>query len=497
MNNIYGVDIDRQAYEVTQLSLFLKLLEDETTGTKQQFLTGHRQSMLPSLANNIVCGNALVDWDISSGDLLESIDADKERKLNPMSFAQKFPEIMRNGGFDAIVGNPPYLFITELSEIEKKYFARTFASYSYRYDIYGLFIEKVVDKGILKTPKGVLGYIIPHTLLNNDSFEALRRFLLSVTTLQQLIDLGPGVFATARNETMIVTLTNTNDDGNENCFVVKSNKSLDRLSGGQYISQKLFGSFPKSAFLITIDTASLSLSSKLRQETLALGSLCTINQGLRTGNNDLFLSKVRTLPSHKSAVGGKEVARYRLNPSFYVQYERELLDAPRNEAIFTSAEKIVVQEIRNITLARRIVASYDTQQTYCLQSTNVINRRPETIYNLKYLLGILNSTLVNWFFRGSFPSNNHIASNQLAQIPIAPIELTNPTEKALHDAIVRWVEQIMDAKQKQAVAVSERDVEFWANKCNMLENEIDNAVYKLYALTPDEIKLVESAWNSE
>ncbi len=64
VNNIYGVDIDRQAYEVTQLSLFLKLLEDETQGTKQQFLTGHRESLLPDLRNNIVCGNALVDWDI-------------------------------------------------------------------------------------------------------------------------------------------------------------------------------------------------------------------------------------------------------------------------------------------------------------------------------------------------------------------------------------------------------------------------------------------------
>lgn len=85
VNNIYGVDIDRQAYEVTQLSLFLKLLEDETQGTKQQFLTGHRESLLPNLSNNIVCGNALVDWDISSGDLFERIDNDKQMKLNPMS----------------------------------------------------------------------------------------------------------------------------------------------------------------------------------------------------------------------------------------------------------------------------------------------------------------------------------------------------------------------------------------------------------------------------
>ncbi len=65
VNNVYGVDIDRQAHEVTQLSLFLKLLEEETLATRRKLWDTERKAMLPSLAQNIICGNALVDWDKS------------------------------------------------------------------------------------------------------------------------------------------------------------------------------------------------------------------------------------------------------------------------------------------------------------------------------------------------------------------------------------------------------------------------------------------------
>ncbi|MES4786266.1 MAG: hypothetical protein C4294_11060, partial [Nitrospiraceae bacterium] len=151
------------------------------------------------------------------------------------------------------------------------------------------------------------------------------------------------------------------------------------------------------------------------------------------------------------------------------------LDAPRKKEIFESSEKLVVQEIRNITLPRRIVATYDNRQFYCLQSTNVVNLRPGmNRYALKYLLAILNSNAVNFFFRQRFPGNNHIPSNQLAQIPIPA------SERAEHDAIVKLVERILAAKR----AAPDADTTAW-------EREIDERVYRLYGLTPDEIKIVE------
>ncbi|HQU93932.1 MAG TPA: N-6 DNA methylase, partial [Pyrinomonadaceae bacterium] len=105
LNNIYGVDLDAQAVEVAQLSLYLKLLEEETAATVQPKLAGLREQLLPSLGKNIVHGNSLIDYDIMDG---LGFDAFEHRKLYPMSFEQTFPKVFADGGFDAIVGNPPY-----------------------------------------------------------------------------------------------------------------------------------------------------------------------------------------------------------------------------------------------------------------------------------------------------------------------------------------------------------------------------------------------------
>ena len=115
LNNIYGVDIDAQAVEVAQLSLYLKLLEEETTASAKQYLlefahTAKLKKLLPDLGKNIVCGNSLIGMDIINGKLFA---ADEERKLNPMNFEDVFPETMKRGGFDAVVGNPPYVLLQD------------------------------------------------------------------------------------------------------------------------------------------------------------------------------------------------------------------------------------------------------------------------------------------------------------------------------------------------------------------------------------------------
>ena len=140
-------------------------------------------------------------------------------------------------------------------------------------------------------------------------------------------------------------------------------------------------------------------------------------------------------------------------------------------------EKLVLQEIRNITLPRRIVATYDNRQVFCLQSTNVINLRPSgDQMSIKFLLAILNSNAANFFFRQRFPGNNHIPSNQLSQIPIPSAE----TNQRL--AMVELVDRILTASHSPNAADT---VGF--------EREIDEHVYRLYGLTPDEVRLVEES----
>jgi len=322
-----------------------------------------------------------------------------------------------------------------------------------------------------------LSFIIPHTLLSNDSFEKLRRLLLAKVQLREVIDIGPGVFESASNETMVFVATNlpATDDTRARVFTTKADSFPSPIKDFR-IQQKDWLQNPKATWLVNVSDSELAIVGKMDRAGATLGSFCTINQGLRTGDNKKYLSTQPASGKWKPAVGGKDVGRYEPLPEgLYVYYDPVALDAPRKKEIFESSEKLVVQEIRNITLPRRIVATYDNRQFYCLQSTNVVNLRPGmNRYALKYLLAILNSNAVNFFFRQRFPGNNHIPSNQLAQIPIPA------SERAEHDAIVKLVERILAAKR----AAPDADTTAW-------EREIDERVYRLYGLTPDEIKIVE------
>ncbi len=143
LNNIYGVDIDSQAVEVTQLSLALKMLEDESTATANDMQVLFHSAVLPDLTKNIVCGNSLIGTDILQGDLFE-LDKEEERKLKPMDFESVFPEVVKNGGFDAVIGNPPYVNIVSIPEMQRKYFQRRYKTCKNKSDLYSFFFERAL-----------------------------------------------------------------------------------------------------------------------------------------------------------------------------------------------------------------------------------------------------------------------------------------------------------------------------------------------------------------
>jgi hypothetical protein len=162
---------------VTKLSLLLKVLEGENQETLGSQLKLYHERALPDLGSNIKCGNSLIGPDFYQGEQQTMFADEEERfRVNVFDWQAAFPDIMKRGGFDAVIGNPPYLFITEQDEAEKQYYGRAYKTYSYRYDLYGLFTEKAL--GMLLRRDGRFGFIIPHTLLNNDSFEKLREFLV-------------------------------------------------------------------------------------------------------------------------------------------------------------------------------------------------------------------------------------------------------------------------------------------------------------------------------
>jgi hypothetical protein len=204
---------------------------------------------------------------------------------------------------------------------------------------------------------------------------------------------------------------------------VRNTTASDFPSGDPefHITQAQWLQNQKYAWPVRISGDRYQLIERLRKDSIQLGSICTINQGLRTGDNSRYIRSAPSGPKWRPVVGGKDIGFFEpIQAREYVLYDPAVLDAPRSEEIFTTAEKIIVQEIRNISLPRRIVATLDCEGTFALQSTNVINLKPSApkSISLRYVLAIINSSPINYFFRQSFPGNNHIASNQLAAIPV-------------------------------------------------------------------------------
>ena len=542
VNNVYGVDIDRQAYEVTQLSLFLKLLEDETGGSTQAFLTGHRESLLPTLTANIVCGNALVDWDITGGDLFEQIDSDKERKLNPMSFNTKFPEIMRNGGFDAIVGNPPWG--SAFTEDELSYLRTDHAEIIVRMiDSFMYFVRQAFTK--VHNFSNV-GMILPDVILYQLDNEKLRTLILTKTTLKFLVNTGD-VFPKVTRPTAIVVFQKTEDKVDpkniikvadlsetgrkekEATFVagldyeeIRQSDLLD-INGRTFITSGynkyellnkiLHGKVIKLIDSVDDDGIQRGVSPDLKKAFVVTDQI-VIEHGLETE----YLQKVWT--------GGRQVKRFFVAPSeenliytsnsdnfallpnicrYISQFKDEItckevvqkkhlmfaLHRARDKNIFLKPEKII-----GVITEDEIIVTIDTSKTFTTDGLYLFGLRADI--NAKYIVGILNSNLFIFIYRLMASEKGRVLAQVkptiLNELPIPSVNFaSNPTEKALHDLIVRSVEQIMDAKQKLAQAANERDRDFWTNKCDKLESDINTAVYELYDLTDEEIRLIENA----
>ncbi len=175
LNNIYGVDIDSQAAEVTKLSLLLKVLENET----QESLRLFHERALPDLGNNIKCGNSLIGPDFYQNQQLSLFGDEQQRKINAFDWQTEFAEIFKQGGFDAVIGNPPYIFTRELiTEAEKAYYYEKYQCTQFKINTYFLFVEKSFK---LLNRMGVLGYILPNNWLSLEYSSEFRRFLLSET----------------------------------------------------------------------------------------------------------------------------------------------------------------------------------------------------------------------------------------------------------------------------------------------------------------------------
>ncbi|MGC2832270.1 MAG: Eco57I restriction-modification methylase domain-containing protein, partial [Candidatus Acidiferrum sp.] len=227
--HIFGVDIDRQAVEVTKLSLLLKVLEGETDQSLSLSQLAFGDRALPNLADNIKCGNSLIGSDYFKSKLFS--DPDEMKRVNPFDWGERFPDAIRDGGFDCIIGNPPYIRVQMLQEwapFEVEFYKAQYAAASAgNYDIYVVFVEKGLS---LLNKQGGLGFILPHKFFNAKYGEPLRSLLAKGKHLSEVVHFGDQqVFEGATNYTCLLFLKRSGAEEFE--FIKADNLDAWRSTG--------------------------------------------------------------------------------------------------------------------------------------------------------------------------------------------------------------------------------------------------------------------------
>lgn len=285
--HIFGVDIDPQAVEVTKLSLLLKVLEGETDQSLSLSQLAFGDRALPNLAENIQCGNSLIGPDYFKGKLFS--DPEEMRRVNPFDWTRRFPDAIKAGGFDCIVGNPPYIRVQTLQEwapFEVEFYKLAYGAASAgNYDIYVVFVEKGLS---LLNKTGTLGFILPHKFFNAKYGQPIRSVLAKGKHLSEVVHFGDQqIFDGATNYTCLLFL----EKSGRKEFMLAKVGDLDewRNSGKGIVGMIPASRVGPSEWNFDVgDTA--ALFEKLRRMPIKLGDVAErILQGLVTGADSVFV----------------------------------------------------------------------------------------------------------------------------------------------------------------------------------------------------------------
>ncbi len=528
LDHIYGVDIDTQAVEVTKLSLLLKVLEGESGESLNSQMKLFQERVLPDLDRNIQCGNSLIGPDFYDSQL--DLDEEAAQRINVFDWQAAFPQIFKAGGFDAVIGNPPYIPIFDLAKNQLTYFTDHYKFYSGRYDSYALFIERSLSQ--LLKPDGSLGLIIPSSLINNRTFQGLRTWLMEVFQFQAIRLLGGKVFQGVNKDTMTVIGQRSAPKKWTVCIeeYFATPYALDPLKRSTQLTKSDF--FNGNEFRLGLNTET-SFIEKLfsSSQNISLKDVCDSYQGIVTGADEGFIvpsNEAQHFPKSEQGylhdfLFGSDIARYqtpkndkqkiiyltkkedlagkaiiekRLLPFKNVLSKRReslsgsipwfALHWPRRQEIFEQP-KILIQGIRNLSLPRRIIATLDNSHAYAGVNLVILNLKPGTDYTLPFLLGVLNSNLINTIFRVKFV--DHRIKN--FYVDSLPIPRSKEESHALREKIAVIVGKLLILHQQLAASKTPQDTTLLQRQIDATDRQIDQLVYTLYGLTDEEIALVE------
>jgi hypothetical protein len=500
--NIYGVDLDSAAVEVSQLSLYLKMLENEnrTTLERERELFAEAVALLPPLQENIKCGNSLIasDFSMMSEDLV---------RVHAFDWPVQFRDIMKAGGFDAVVGNPPYVLISpEMFDAQSIEYLRRYEVAQYKADLFHLFIQKGIS---LIREKGLFGMIVPNTWLTLQFTDRLRRYIAEKTAISEVVMFDNLVFEDANVYTALLFLEKQKPAPNHKVGIRKvteadSAKGIADVSVNDVL-QSSWTATEGCIFETRLTGAEGKLIERIIKTFPTLESVARASLGCQAYNsskhtkeqieNRVFHATHKKGKDYLPELAGNDVGRYEINRERgqWIKYGPWLHDYRTMD--WLEGPRILIREISG-PKPHSIFGAY-VEETYCHYKTILnVNPSDKTTFSIKFLLGILNSRLISFLY--PFVSNKLVAQafprlsvGDVKRLPIAAVHSKNRADKSRHDKLVMLVDKLLGLMPKLRAATSDSEKATLQNAVTATDHQIDQLVYELYALTPEEIQLVE------
>jgi len=452
--NLYGVDINEESVDIARLSLWLR--------------SAKAGRALTTLSSNIKCGNSLID--------------DKEVASNKaFNWEKEFPEVFESGGFDIVIGNPPYG--ANFNDSEKEFFKKQYSEVhkrtpeSFNYFIYK--IENIIHSN------SKWGVIIPTSFLYQYEFEKTRKFLLENSKINKVVNLGDDVFQDVATPTCILIITKNQTKSSYGDFqeIERNQLSVKLFESTNFLDATELHQNDSYSFIVKPNKELILKcfkQPKLREiaEDVATGISPGLGKAFVKTEAQVQESKLENDLLKNLIIGG-EINRYFLNPlstkkiiyatnttdiESYPNIFSELklfkdkLDKrvetasgrikwyvmlrPRRLKLFEK-EKILVRQTAN-----KIMASHDIHKWYCLKSGLIIQLPENSSLSYSYLLAILNSKLMNFLYQDLVGEGGRLFPEvkpvQLFKLPIKTIDIKNKIEIDIKNKIEDCVEEIQN-----------------------------------------------------
>jgi type I restriction-modification system DNA methylase subunit len=528
-NNIYGVDIDSQAVEVTKLSLYLKLLENEGKEAEGELFSFSDFTLLPDLDSNIKCGNSLIGTDFYTETL--QLGDEAFRKINCFDWDKEFQDVFKSGGFDAVIGNPPYYNMQSLGAGDEQavYIQNKYTKiWQDKSDILFYFIYKA-----MQLSKSEIGYIVSNAFLFSDKAQKLRNSILEDGRFAKIVNFEQyQVFADA-SITSGVFIWNREHSGVKAAVFKERISPIDDVAKFMNNEKNYFSvELTSNDVFALVDKKIAKLNKKIDGKHPLLQDICIIGKGMETAANDIFLFKEypAQFPKRfiKKRVVGENISPYYLknNPDYLLYFEdvEDFKNLPETIQQHLKNNKKRLSERAdkkrrstalwwNYTFAMhkeyyhlpKIWCSYrsrsnafvlDESDEYIGLTNTTVIFGTNTTYSLKYLLALLNSKLLTFRYRSIGKQTGggvfEYFANGVGKLPIPVLDMSNTIEKEQYNNIISLVDKMIELKHKNHDEQNPQTKTVIYRQISAVNERINKAVYNLYGLTETEVKMVDA-----